>query len=169
MEIGDISPSIFDKGWVSGGALPKIGDGERGHIDPLFSTRSHPLTPFFHSLSSNDSLFLIIHNQFWTISHRMTPFLGNISSNLMFFQNFCQICVQIHTLRGKFTKICLILTVWPRFCWSSHWMTPFFGEKSLTERPLVLSCCPSTPVTSKVECPPPGWGWNVITPRCCKE
>ena len=89
MEIGDISPSIFDKGWVSGGALPqKLVTGERGHIDPLFSTRSHPLTPFFHSLSSNDSLFLIIHNQFWTISHRMTPFLGNISSNSIFSEIF---------------------------------------------------------------------------------
>ena len=32
---------------------------------------------------------------------------------------------------------------------------PPFGEKNLIERPLALSCCPSTPVTFKVECPPP--------------
>ena len=36
---------------------------------------------------------------------------------------------------------------------SSHWMFPFFWEKSLTKRPILSSCCPSTPVTSKVESP----------------
>ena len=53
------------------------------------------------------------------------------------------------------TKMCLILTVWPPFLFS-HWMTPLFAEKSLTERLLIWSCCPSNPVTSKVECPSPG-------------
>ena len=153
-----------------GGHSLKIGDGGAWTHWP----------PFFNSLSPIDPLFRLALTQWPPLFNNSQPILDNFSPNDPLFRqyfvkfdffprNFCQICVQIHTLRGKFTKICLILTVWLRFCWSSHWMTPFFGEKSLTERPLVLSCCPSTPVTSKVECPPPGWGWNVITPRCCKE
>ena len=39
----------------------------------------------------------------------------------------------------------------PPFLSSFHWMTPQFEELPPSERPLVLSRCPSNPVTFKVE------------------
>ena len=108
-----------------------------------FSTRSHPSTdPLFQfalSLSPNEPPFLIIHNQFLTISHRMTPIF---CQHFHFFRNFCQNCVQICILCGKFAKICLILTIWLLFLAASL-NDPLFSEKNLTKRPLVLSYCPS--------------------------
>ena len=138
--------------WM-GGALPK--NWWRGCMDTL--------NPFFNSLSPIDPLlrlaltewppFLIIHNQFLTIFHQMTPFFWQhfvknfqfLSKNMSKFvfcaENVSQICLFSPFDRPFFG----LLTEWP----------PFSEKKFLTERPLVLSCCPSTPVTSKVECPPP--------------
>ena len=100
------------------------------------------LRPIFDNLSPND------------------PYFDNMSkfSFFVFFLNFCQKCVQICILCGKLANICIILTIWsPFFGCLTNW-PPFFGEKSLTERRLPLSCCPSIPVTSKVEYPHPGPG-----------
>ena len=60
---------------------------------------------------------------------------------------------QISILPGKFAQNLSNSHHLTTLFWSSHWMTPLFGEKSLTERPIVSSCCPSTLVTFKVECP----------------
>ena len=132
--------------------------GERGHIDPLFSTRSHPLTPFFHSLSSNDSLFLIIHNQFWTISHRMTPFLGNILSNLIFFPKFLSnMCPNSYfawkiyqnlSYSHRLTPILLVFSL----------NDPLFRRKISHRKTPSFELLSEHPVTSKVECPPVGGG-----------
>ena len=45
----------------------------------------------------------------------------------------------------------------------------FLKKKSLTKRPLVLSCCPSIPVTFNVEWPPPPHGLIILTLRWCRK
>ena len=102
------------------GFLLKTGDGDAWPHLPPFRTHSHPIIPF-----------LIIHNQFLTISHQMPPLLTT----------FCHI---IFNLFLKFlSKMCPDFYCWPLLFWSPHWMTPFFREKSVTNRPLVSSCCSS--------------------------
>ena len=73
--------------------------------------------------------------------------------------------VPICTLRGKFAKICFLLTIWPPpFFLVFSLNHPFFREESVTERPLVLSCCPNSLFTSQVEFPPPMGNNNAWMP-----
>ena len=116
-----------------------------GQIDSLFPTRSHPLTPFSTHSYPMPPFF-----------NNSQPIFDNLSPNDPFFVNillkfsiFSELFV-----KQNMPKFVLILTERPPF-WSSHWMTPLFVEKSLTERPLVLSYSPNTPVPFKVECPLP--------------
>ena len=84
--------------------------------------------------------------------HNSSP-NGNISSNFPVCFETLVINVPKFVLCAENlpkSSVCLISSVSfdSRF-WSSHWMTPF------TERPLVLSCCPSTPSLSKFSAPLP--------------
>ena len=77
----------------------------------------------------------------------------------LFCRNCCQRCVQSYILLGKLTKICL--SVWYHFfffffVFSLNFLL-FRRKKSLIDRPPIFSsCCPSIPVSSKVECPGEG-------------
>ena len=103
---------------------------------PLFNN----LQPIFDNLSPNDPYF----DNMSKFSFFFLKFLSNMCPNLYFMWKIGQYLYNSHHLIPFFG----CLTNWP----------PFFGEKSLTERRLPLSCCPSIPVTSKVEYPPPGPG-----------
>ena len=91
-----------------------------GHIDPHFSTRSHPQTPFlnnnsqpiFDNLSPNDPLFLQHFDKF-----------------SIFFGSLCQKCVQICIRPGKLVKICLILIIWPLHSFGPLTEWPLFWRK----------------------------------------
>ena len=119
--------------------------GTRGHIDPLFYSLLSPIDLLF-----NDS-----HKIFDNLSPNDPFFLKTFHQNLHFFRNFCQkwsgkICI----FTQKIGQICLILTVCSPFVVFSL-NDPLFRRKIYHRKPLVSSCCPSTPITSKVECPPP--------------
>ena len=104
---------------------------------------------FFDSFSSNDPLFDNSQHIFSKSLTEWPPLWHHFVKIFnLYFQNYCQkwTSVQICILPGMLAKICL--TVWPPIFWSSHWMNPLFREKALTERSLVSSSCPSTPVTS---------------------
>ena len=129
-----------------GGHLLKPGGRMHGHINPPpFSNHSHPLTPFFSNCSHLMTPFSSDNSQ---------PIFDNLSPNDSFFFKIlvknvskCVFCLE------NWPQLSNSLLLTPPFLFS-HWMTPFFGEKSITDRPLVLSCCPYTPITSNVESPP---------------
>ena len=127
--------NVHLKTWGSTGW--KLVMGMRGHNDPFFQLTLTHWPPFLDSLTLNDPPFLIIHNQFSTKSHPMTPYFDSISKFSILIQNFCPKCVQICILLQKLAKICLILTIWSPFSgllteWPpfrrriSHWKTPAF-------------------------------------------
>ena len=111
-----------------GGALAKIWFFySLSPIDPLFSTHLHPMKPFCNNLTNNFNNLSPNNPHFWkhvTIFQFFSEILSKICPNLYFAPNLA--------------KTCLILIVWP-----------LFREKSLTERPLLLSYCPSTPSLPK--------------------
>ena len=166
------------------GALPK--NWWRGYLATLttfFSTRSHPLTPLFSTRSHPMTPFLIIHNQFSAISHRMTRF-WHVFAIFIFFEMLSKMCLNLCFAPkiGWFVSNSHRLTpFWvfslndpffgEKFLTTAHWMTPFseknfsplltewspFSEKNLSPKD---PSYPSTPVASKVECPP-GWKINL--------
>ena len=107
------------------------------------------LTPLFWHLAFSTQIpmqfFKIILKQFLPSLVLTTFFKKN-------FFKFCQKCVKICVLLRKLSKI-IHFSPFDSFFLLTHWMNPFFGEKSPTERPLVSSCCQSTSVISNLtEC-----------------
>ena len=127
-------------------SLKKLVTRMIGHIDPLFSTCSHSLWPVFYFAITQWPPFWKINSQVWMISHQKKI---NKQTNKT-KQNHAKMCI----LHGRLAKSFTILSNWPPFS-SFHWMTPYFEENPLTERPLSLSQCPTIPVTSKVGFPSP--------------
>ena len=91
---------------------------------------------------------------FFSYAKLMSLHLWQIWQKLATFR---QIFIFFEIFDKKLSKFVIdILAVWPQPLFSpSSLMTPFYGENSVTKIFLVLSCSPSTPVTSKVECPRP--------------
>ena len=134
-------------------------------IDPFFQL-ALIYWPFFIIifLSLNDALFKNLQ-PILTISHRMTPFLTTFSSNASPNGTLLWHFVKIIYFR-KFAHICIFPHSWPPlfffFFLSSHWTTPFFGEKTSHRKiPIVSSCCPII-----LELSPQGSG--VVRPGSCR-
>ena len=137
------------------GHSQKIGDGDAWPHWPPFSNSLSTIDPLFWlAISPNDPLFVIIH-QFLTISHWITPLFKGIFCQIFIFF-LAKMCPNLYFA----LKIAQNLSNSHRWCPSPppfglHCMTTFFGDKDLTKRPLVLSCCLSTPFTFNVECSTP--------------
>ena len=106
-------------------------------LTPFFHLPLTHWTPFLNSLLLSDPLFNNSQPIFDNLSPTVLKFLFKMCPNLYFSL--------------KLTKVCLILTVWPPYLWSSH--LPFW-KTLFTKRPLLSSYCPSTPITSKLNAPP---------------
>ena len=143
---------------------PRYSEGRRAlpknwwwwSVDTLTPFFQLVLIYFFYLISPNDPLFNNSQPIFGNFLQNDPLFRKHFVKFSLFFQIFVKNVSKFICCTKNLPKFVLLSSFDcpPPYFLSSHWMTPPFWRKSLTGRPMVLSCCPSTPVTSKVKCSP---------------
>ena len=87
-----------------GGALLKLGKGEREHIDPLFFNSFSPIHPFFNSYSFDDPPFNKSQPNI-DIFSEWSPFLATFHEIFNFLRKYLsKMCTNLYFVRAMMTS-----------------------------------------------------------------